>query len=162
MPADQHAKHQCTSGNLQRQVETHAGVGTARHQCRSQWRANNLAQAVEGGGIRRNGDFVNTAFVEKVIAESGLVDDVYVYGVKGASGAPGEKDVVAAVVPADAASFDPQKLFAICRAQLEANFVPSYIQVLAQIPKTASEKPQDRFLIESFVNNPGQVVLERQ
>jgi carnitine-CoA ligase len=105
---------------------------------------------------------VNTAFVEKAIAESGLVDDVYVYGVKAASGAPGEKDVVAAVVPADAAAFDPQKLFAICRARLEANFVPSYIQVLAQIPKTASEKPQDRFLIESFVNNPGQVVVERQ
>ena len=115
----------------------------------------------KGGGIRRNGDFVNTAFVEKVIAESGLVDDVYVYGVKAASGAPGEKDVVAAVVPADATSFDPQKLFAICRAQLEANFVPSYIQVLAQIPKTASEKPQDRFLIELFVNSPGQVHLER-
>lgn len=115
----------------------------------------------KGGGIRRNGDFVNTAFVEKAIAESALVDDVYVYGVNGASGAPGEKDVVAAVVPADAASFDPQKLFAICRAQLEANFVPSYIQVLAQIPKTASEKPQDRFLIASFTDDPGQVYVER-
>ena len=82
------------------------------------------------------------------------------YGVNGASGAPGEKDVVAAVVPADANAFDPQKLFAICRAQLEANFVPSYIQVLEQIPKTASEKPQDRFLIELFVNSPGQVHVE--
>ena len=104
---------------------------------------------------------MNTTFVEKVIAESGLVDDAYVSGVKSASGAPGEKDVVAAVVPADANAFDPQKLFAICRARLEANFVPSYIQVLAQIPKTASEKPQDRFLIELFVNSPGQVHLER-
>ncbi|MFZ2327317.1 MAG: AMP-binding protein [Rhodoferax sp.] len=116
----------------------------------------------KGGGIRRNGDFVNTAFVEKAIAESGLIDDVYVYGVKGVSGAPGEKDVVAAVVPLDAASFDPQKLFAICRAKLEANFVPSYVQVLAQIPKTASEKPQDRFLIEAFGNNPEQVHTERK
>lgn len=115
----------------------------------------------KGGGIRRNGDFVNTAFVEKAIAESGLVDDVYVYGVKGASGAPGEKDVVAAVVPIDAASFDPQKLFKICRSQLEANFVPSYIQVLVQIPKTASEKPQDRFLLEAFADNPSQIHIER-
>jgi crotonobetaine/carnitine-CoA ligase len=32
----------------------------------------------KGGGIRPNGDFVNAAFFEKVIAESGLVDDVYV------------------------------------------------------------------------------------
>jgi crotonobetaine/carnitine-CoA ligase len=116
----------------------------------------------KGGGIRRNGDFVNTAFVEKAIAESGLVDDVYVYGIASASGAPGEKDVVAAVVPADAASFDPQKLFAICRAQLEANFVPSYIQVLAQIPKTASEKPQDRFLVEALRSHPEAVHGEKR
>ena len=58
------------------------------------------------------------------------------------------------------ASFDPQKLFAICRAQLEANFVPSYIQVLAQIPKTASEKPQDRYLVEALKSNPDTVHTE--
>jgi len=34
-----------------------------------------------GGGIRRNGDFVNAAFVEKVIAEAPGVADVFVYGV---------------------------------------------------------------------------------
>ena len=36
----------------------------------------------KGGGIRRNGDFVNTAFVEKVIADQPEVDDVYVYGIR--------------------------------------------------------------------------------
>ena len=111
----------------------------------------------KGGGIRRNGDFINTAFVEKVIAESGLVDDVYVYGIASAGLAPGEKDVVAAVVPKDPAGFDAQALYAVCRARLEANFVPGFIQVLAQIPKTASEKPQDRFLIEAFGASPGSV-----
>jgi crotonobetaine/carnitine-CoA ligase len=108
----------------------------------------------KGGGIRRNGDFINTAFVEKVIAESGLVDDVYVYGVPSANLAPGEKDVVAAVVPKDAHAFDAQRLYDICRSRLEANFVPGFIQVLAQIPKTASEKPQERFLIEAFESRP--------
>ena len=39
---------------------------------------------------------------------------------------------------------------AACRAKLEANFVPGFVQVLTQIPKTASEKPQERFLLESF------------
>lgn len=115
----------------------------------------------KGGAIRRNGDFVNTAFIEKAIAESGLVDDVYVYGVKAASGAPGEQDVVAAVVPARESTFNPQLLFSLCRAQLEANFIPTYIHVLDQIPKTASEKPQDRFLLESFHGNPAQVHVER-
>ena len=53
----------------------------------------------KGGSIRHNGDFINTGFVEKVIAEHPAVSDVFVYGVPAASGAPGEKDVVAAIVP---------------------------------------------------------------
>jgi crotonobetaine/carnitine-CoA ligase len=104
----------------------------------------------KGGGIRHNGDFVNTGFVEKVIAEHPAVSDVFVYGVPAASGAPGEKDVVAAVVPAPGVRFDPESVFAACRAGLEPNFVPSYLQVVEEIPKTASEKPQERFLLERF------------
>ena len=112
-----------------------------------------------GSGIRRNGDFVNVAFVEKAIAEFEAVDDVYVYGVPAKSGAPGEKDVVAAVVPKDRDSFEPQALLAHCRASLESNFVPSYIQVLDEIPKTASEKPQDRFLVELMQTRPADVYV---
>lgn len=111
----------------------------------------------KGSGIRRNGEFIATAFIEKAIAESGLVDDVYVYGVASAQLAPGEKEVVAAVVPKDVAAFDPRQLFAVCRQQLEAGMVPDFIQVLAQIPKTASEKPQDRFLMEMFESEPASV-----
>ena len=114
----------------------------------------------KGSGIRRNGDFINTAFIEKTIAEHPDVDDVYVYGIPAANGAPGEKDVVAAVVPKDVTTFRPQALFQSCRQRLEANFVPSYVQVLSQIPKTASEKPQDRFLIEALESNPGSVHRE--
>ena len=36
------------------------------------------------------------------------------------------------------------------RTGLGANFVPSYLQVLDAIPKTASGKPQERFLFERF------------
>ena len=104
----------------------------------------------KGGGIRHNGDFVNPGFVEKVIAEHPQVNDVFVYGVPAASGAPGEKDVVAAVVPVDAAVFEPASVFAACVKGLESNFVPSYLQVVGEIPKTASEKPQERFLVDRF------------
>jgi len=104
----------------------------------------------KGGGLRHNGDFINTGFVEKVIAESALVDDVFVYGVPAASGAPGEKDVVAAIVPRDRARFDARALFAHCRKGLEPNFVPGYLQIVEEIPKTASEKPQERFLLDRF------------
>jgi len=104
----------------------------------------------KGGGIRHNGDFVNTGFVEKVVAEHPSVTDVFAYGVPGASGAPGEKDVVVAVVPVDGATFDPDAVFAACREGLESNFVPMYLQVVDEIPKTASEKPLERFLLERF------------
>jgi crotonobetaine/carnitine-CoA ligase len=33
----------------------------------------------------------------------------------------------------------------ICRKGLEANFVPYYLQVLDEIPRTALEKPIERF-----------------
>jgi len=103
-----------------------------------------------GGGIRRNGDFINPGFVEKVIAEHPAVNDVFVYGIPSANGVPGEKDVVAAIVAADAGQFSAADIFASCRAKLEANFVPSYLQLVDIIPKTASEKPQERILLERF------------
>lgn len=103
-----------------------------------------------GGGIRHNGDFVNPSYVEKAIAEHPSVVDVYVYGVPAASGAPGEKDVVGAVVLTESKDGDVRAIFASCREKLEANFVPSYLQLVDEIPKTASEKPIERILIESF------------
>jgi crotonobetaine/carnitine-CoA ligase len=114
----------------------------------------------QGGGIRHNGDFVNPGFVEKVIAEHPAVSDVFVYGVPAASGAPGEKDVVAAIVLQPDVEFDPTSVFAFCHAGLEANFVPAYLQIVDEIPKTASEKPQERFLLERFRHDDPQVYCE--
>ncbi|MGH8487137.1 MAG: AMP-binding protein, partial [Pseudomonas sp.] len=114
----------------------------------------------KGSGIRRNGDFINSAFIEKAIAECPEVDDVYVYGIAARSGVPGEKDVVAAVVPKALPGFDPQHIFRACRERLEANFVPSYVQVLQQIPKTASEKPQERFLMQALEQDQASVYRE--
>jgi len=113
-----------------------------------------------GGGIRHNGDFINTSFVEKAIAELDAVSDVFAYGVPAASGAPGEKDVVAAIVFAEGAAEDVGAVFARCREKLEANFVPSYVQVVGEIPKTASEKPQERLLLEQFESGDGNVHTE--
>jgi crotonobetaine/carnitine-CoA ligase len=117
----------------------------------------------KGGGIRRNGEFIDTALIEKTIAEMPDVDDVYVYGIASANGVPGEKDVVAAVVPTASArgSFDVQSIFDVCRQRLGSNAVPGRLQILNQIPKTASEKPQDRFLIEALDSDPGSVHRDR-
>jgi crotonobetaine/carnitine-CoA ligase len=48
-------------------------------------------------------------------------------------------------------------VFAQCRERLEPNFVPSYLQVVDQIPKTASEKPQERILLEQLSANTSNV-----
>ncbi|TDJ60708.1 MAG: ATP-dependent acyl-CoA ligase [Proteobacteria bacterium] len=114
----------------------------------------------KGGGIRHNGDFINPAFIEKELAEHPAINDVFVYGVPSSNGVPGEKDVIAAIVPTDAASFDPSSVFAACRQHLESSFVPSYLQVVPEIPKTASEKPQERFLLEAFATDADNVFTE--
>jgi crotonobetaine/carnitine-CoA ligase len=108
-----------------------------------------------GSAIRRNGDFVNPAFVEKVLAEVAAVSDGFVYGLATAGNAPGEKEVVAAIVAA--ADFSADAVFAACRAGLEANSVPGFLQLVDEIPKTASEKPQERFLAEAFDPGAGNV-----
>jgi len=131
-----------------------------------------------GGGLRRNGDFVHVGFVEKVIAEQPGVSDVSVYGVPAASLAPGESDVVAAVVlqPASASpeakgsgdySGEPDRaradaLFAACRGALEPNFVPSYLQVVDEIPKTISQKILTRHLVDQFDPAAPNVYSERR
>jgi len=116
----------------------------------------------KGGGIRRSGDFINPGFVERAIAEHPEVDDVFVYGVPAASGAPGESDVVAAIVASDSGKLDPQTVFARCREKLESNFVPTYLQLVDVIPKTASEKPQERFLLADFAPDKPNIVTEER
>ena len=113
-----------------------------------------------GGGIRHNGDFINPSYVERVLAEQDQIDDVFAYGVPAASGAPGEKDLVCAIVVKDRASFDPAAVFSACRLKLEPNFVPSYLQLVDEIPKTASEKPQERFLADSFAADGKDIYTE--
>ncbi len=110
-----------------------------------------------GGGLRHNGDFVLPDYVERAAVEYPGVTDACCYGVPAASGAPGESDVVLAVVPRAAASFDPAALIAHLEAHVEPNFVPSILQVLGEIPKTISEKPQVRLLRERL-GAPGAVV----
>jgi len=114
----------------------------------------------KGGAIRRNGEFINPGFIEKVIAENDTVDDVYVYGIQSTNGTPGEKDVVAAIVPKNRERFRPEAIYHECRQKLEPSQMPTYLQILDAIPKTASEKPQDRFLIELFKTQPATIFRE--
>ncbi|MFP4226838.1 MAG: AMP-binding enzyme, partial [Desulfobacterales bacterium] len=103
-----------------------------------------------GGGLRRSGDFIQPQTVEAAIAGNPDVSDVCVYGVPAASGSPGESDLVAAVVPMAGSSIDPASVFQNCVENLEKNAVPSYLQVVDEIPKSGSEKNLDRLLKDDF------------
>jgi len=104
----------------------------------------------KGGALRRAGDFIKPDLVEKVIGEHPLVSEVCVYGIPSSMGAPGESDLVAAVVPFPGSTIDPQSIFQAAIDGLERNSVPSYIQVVYDIPKSASEKHLDRLLRDAF------------
>ena len=103
-----------------------------------------------GSELRRAGDFIQPDYVEAVIGRHGDVSEVCVYGVPAASGAPGESDLVAALAPFEGRTIDPASIFALCRRDLEANFIPSYLQVVTDIPKSISEKALDRILKKEF------------
>ena len=107
----------------------------------------------KGGGLRRAGDFVMPEHIEAVIAKHPDVNDVCVYGIPAASGAPGESDIVAAVAPVQGHDIDPKSIYRICVETLEKNAVPSFLQVVNEIPKTPSEKNLDRVLLETFAND---------
>ncbi len=104
----------------------------------------------KGGGLRRQGDFILPEYVEAVIGKHRDVSDVCVYGIPAASGAPGESDLVAAIVAVEGKTPDIGGIFDACREELERNSVPSYIQVVNEIPKSASQKNLDRLLREEF------------
>ena len=104
----------------------------------------------QGTELRRAGDFIQPDYVEKVIGEHPDVSDACVYGIPAKSGAPGESDLVVALEPFEGKTIDPESIFAVCKKDLETNFIPSYLQVVDEIPKSISEKALDRVLKEQF------------
>lgn len=111
----------------------------------------------KGGGLRRAGDFIMPEHVEAVIAKHPDVSDVCVYGIPAASGAPGERDIVAAIAPVPGHDIDPKSIYRMCVETLEKNAVPSFLQVVSELPKTPSEKNLDRVLREEFAQDADNV-----
>lgn len=112
----------------------------------------------KGGGLRRQGDFIQPDLIEKIIGEHELVSEVCVYGIPASSGAPGESDIVAAISVFDDKTFDAEAIKDLCMRTLERNSVPSYFQIVDEIPKTITEKPLERLLRESFRPDANNVI----
>jgi crotonobetaine/carnitine-CoA ligase len=104
----------------------------------------------KGGGLRRQGDFILPGYVEKALADLPEVNDVCVYGIPAESGAPGESDIVAAVVLTPDAKLDVEEISKALSKALETSHIPQFLQVVSEIPKTASEKNLERVLRAEF------------
>ncbi|KOS57627.1 AMP-binding protein [Rhodococcus rhodochrous] len=104
----------------------------------------------EEGGLRKLGEFISGSFIQRVLAEHSDVLDVHIFGVPARSDAPGEIEVVAAVVPMDAATIDVADLFTLAEEKLENSHIPDFIWIVDELPRTASEKVQTRLLVEAF------------
>ncbi len=113
----------------------------------------------KGGGLRRQGDFIQPDLVEKIIGENQTVSEVCVYGIKAASGAPGESDLVAAIAPFEGKQIDVEGIKKACYSELEKNAVPSYFQIVEKLPKTISEKPLSRVLRDDFKVDAANVIV---
>jgi len=111
----------------------------------------------KGGGLRRAGDFIMPEHVEAVIVKHPDVNDVCVYGIPAASGAPGESDIVASIAPVQGRDIDPKSIYLMCVENLEKNAIPSFLQIVNEIPKTASEKNLDSVLREEFTKDADNV-----
>ena len=95
-------------------------------------------------------DFIQPDYVEKTIGEQESTSEICVYGVPTSSGAPGESDLVAAIAPFPGKKIDVDSLINLCIKKLERNSVPSYFQIVDEIPKTITEKALERVLKEQF------------
>ncbi|NMB65683.1 MAG: ATP-dependent acyl-CoA ligase, partial [Spirochaetes bacterium] len=111
----------------------------------------------KGSELRRSGDFIQPEYIETVIGKHPDVSEVSVYGVPAASGAPGESDLVAAIACFEGKSVDPKSFYEYLKKNLEANFIPSYLQIVPEIPKTITEKALTRVLKEDFLKGVGTI-----
>jgi carnitine-CoA ligase len=111
----------------------------------------------KGSELRRSGDFIQPEYIETVIGQHPDVSEVCVYGIPAVSGAPGESDLVMALSPFTGKKVDPASIYAMCKEKLEANFIPSWLQLVHDIPKTLTEKPLARVLKEDFQKGEGDI-----
>lgn len=116
----------------------------------------------EEGGLRKLGEFISESFVRRVVAEYGDVADVHIYGIPSRGGAPGETDIVAAVLVGDRGAFDLDAFLKHCLRELEPSHLPDVIQFVPEMPLTASAKVQTRFLVEALASDDADVVWTRR
>lgn len=89
--------------------------------------------------IRRRGENVASADVEHVLARHEWIAEAAVVAIT-ADEEGGEDEIKACLVLADGHAFDAEALWAWCDERLPYFAVPRYFEILAELPKTPTEK----------------------
>jgi len=97
--------------------------------------------------LRRRGENISSFEVEAGVRSHPAVIECAVVGVR-ADEAAGEDEVMAFVVLAEGAALDPAELARWAESKLPAFMVPRYIEYIAALPLTASEKVRKKELRE--------------
>jgi crotonobetaine/carnitine-CoA ligase len=95
--------------------------------------------------IRRRGENIASAEIERVIAAHPDVHEVAVIGVPSELG---EEEILAAIVPASGKAPSPVEMTEWVRSQLAAAKVPRYLSFVSEIPHTPTHKPAKHRLRE--------------
>ena len=87
--------------------------------------------------IRRRGEMISSTEVERAVCQFDGIAECAAVGVPSELG---EEDVKLAVVPEPGRTIDPAALLRHCRATLPDFCQPRYLEVLQELPKTATHK----------------------
>jgi crotonobetaine/carnitine-CoA ligase len=98
----------------------------------------------------RHGEHFAAQEVEKVLLDHPEVGEACVYGVDSISGATGEQDLVAAIIPCSGITPDVIGIFEFCSNRLPASARPTFLQLVKSMPRTPTEKVIRRLLKEGF------------
>ena len=93
--------------------------------------------------IRRSGENISSAEIERVVAAHPAVLECAAYGLPSPLG---EDDVAVAVVARPGASIDPDELIGWCRQRMATFQVPRYLRRVDVLPKTETQKVQNLVL----------------
>jgi len=98
--------------------------------------------------IRRRGENISAFEVEEVVEQHPDVLEAAAFGVPSELT---EEDVMVAVVPLPGHTVDPAGLVAFCAERVARFAVPRYVDVVADLPKTPTEKVEKYRLREQGV-----------
>lgn len=100
--------------------------------------------------LRRRGENISSFEVEAVLRGHAAVADCAVVGVA-ADQQAGEDEVMAFIVPRDGQPLDYRDITAWCETRMPAFMVPRYLDCLAELPRTPTEKVRKKELRERGV-----------